>query len=104
MDGNPALKRFMKRAVYIGGLLAIALVFGLFFAFGGDNPVLTHVANVIDMILVAVTVLFLLGLMYGLYMMVTGQGLSRTKAPKKKVSSNQDELPELTELLDNLNG
>ena len=74
MDNNAAIKRFMKRMIVLIVLICIALVFGLFFAFGGNNPLLYHVANVIDMVLVAITVLFVLGFVYWAYTMVTGKG------------------------------
>ena len=102
MDNNRALKQFLKRVLVVVVLLGIALLFGLFFAFGGDNPLLIHMANVIDIVLVMVTVLFLLGLVYWLYTVVTGTAQPRQKSAKRTSTHHNDDIPELSELIDNL--
>lgn len=102
MDSNLAVKRFLKRVLVVVVLLIIALAFGLFFAFGGSNPLLIHVANVIDMLLVVMTVLFLLAVVYWLYTMVTGTGQPLTTNRKRAPSRSDEDIPELSELIDNL--
>lgn len=101
MDRNQAVKQIMKRLLVFVVLIVIAGAFGLFFAFGGNNPLLIHVANVIDMVLVAITVLFLLGFVYWVYTMVTGNGRKGNKSAKRSPVHESD-IPELNELLDNL--
>jgi|GEM_PF-2517840 len=103
------LKRVLRGFLTIGVIVAIAILVGVFFAFGGNNPILIHMGNIIDMVLVAVTVLFLMAVAYKLYAMVTGsrdpivasQKRKNQQASKNKSKSN-DELPELTELIENL--
>jgi hypothetical protein len=87
--------------VILGVLVAIALIIGLFFAFSGSNPLVYHVANVIDMILVAITVLFVMGIMYMMYIrMMGGKPLFTPSKPASKLKN--DDIPELAELIDNL--
>ena len=102
MDNNTPIRRFLRAMVIVGVMVAIALLFGLFFAFSGNNPLLYHVANVIDMILVAITVLFVMGFVYLAYIRFTGNGkplfAPSRQAPKRK---NAD-IPELADLIDSL--
>ena len=74
MDNNSPIRRFLRAMVILGVLIVIAIVFGLFFAFSGNNPILYYVANVIDMFLVAITVLFVMGFIYLGYVKLTGNG------------------------------
>lgn len=99
------IKQLLRGFVILGVLIAIAILIGMFFAFGGDNPLLIHVSNVIDMILVAITVLFAMAVVYKVYAWVSGTGDPITTSQKTKnrqKSANSDELPELTELIENL--
>ena len=102
MDNNTPIRRFLRAVVIVGIMIAIALVIGLFFAFSGNNPLLYHVANVIDMFLVAITVLFVMGFVYMAYIKITGNGkpifAPSRQAPKRK---NAD-IPELADLIDSL--
>ncbi len=99
------IKQVLRGFVIIGVLVAIAVLVGMFFAFGGNNPLLIHLSNVIDMVLVAVTVLFLMAVAYKLYAMATGTDKPIVASKKQKNRAKQtenDDLPELTELIENL--
>ena len=104
MGNNNATKRFLKGLIVFAVLAIIALIIGMFFAFGGDNPILIHVANIIDMLLVVITVIFLMIIAYVGYSFLTGNGQSLTKSskPSSKTKGKHDEIPELSELIDNL--
>jgi predicted PurR-regulated permease PerM len=102
MDNNTAVRRLLRGMVIIGIMVAVALCVGLFFAFGGDNPLLIHVAHVIDMALVAITVLFVMGIVYVVYATVTHSGQPLFKSSKRSPNRKNDEIPELMELIDNL--
>ena len=106
MDNNTPIRRFLRTMVILGVLVAIALIIGLFFAFSGNNPILYHVANVIDMFLVAITVIFIMGFAYMGYVKLTGNGKplfapSRPK-PNRKNSEVTADIPELADLIDSL--
>lgn len=99
MDRNDLIKRIMKRLLMLIVLIIIAGAFGLFFAFGGNNPLLIHVAHGIDMMLVTITVLIVFGLIYWVYTMLTGSGRAKTA---KRSPANTGDIPELNDLIDSL--
>lgn len=102
MDNNTPIRRLLRAMVMLGIMVVIAMLFGLFFAFGGRNPLLFHIANVIDMVLVAITVLLLMGIIYMGYIKLTGNGQPLFKPSRQAPKRKNGEIPELTELIDNL--
>ncbi len=103
---DKSIRQIFKVLLIIGVLFAIAVAIGAFFAFGGNNPLLVHMGNVIDMMLVAVTVLFLMAVAYKVYAMATGSRDPIMASTKRKntaqKNSNANDMPELTELIENL--
>lgn len=103
MDNS--IKQILKVLLVIGILLVIAVLIGVFFAFGGNNPILIHIGNVIDIALVMITVLFLMAVAYKLYAMSTGRRDPIMASQKRKNTQQQranDDMPELTQLIENL--
>jgi len=100
---NSLIRRTLRAMVILIIMIAIASLFGLFFAFGGNNPLLYHVANVIDMVLVAIMVLFIMGMLYVAYIKVKGDGkpLFAPSRPAQKRKNTAD-IPELADLIDSL--
>lgn len=101
MDNNTPVRRFLRAMVIVGVSVAVAIIIGLFFAFSGNNPLLYHVANVIDMILIAITVLFVMGITYMMYIRIMGGKPLFTPSRQSPKRKNAD-IPELTDLIDNL--
>lgn len=105
MDNS--IKQVLRILFGVGIVLAVAVLVGAFFAFGGDNPLLIHMGNVIDIVLVMMTVLFLMAVAYKVYAMATGSGDPIVASQKRKNVERQkrtssDDMPELTELIENL--
>lgn len=103
---DSSLKRVLRVLLTLGVLVSIAVVIGMIFAFGGNNPILIHLGNAIDLILVAITALFVMAVAYKLYAMATGSRdpiiASQKRKNVEKQKSSNDDMPELTELIENL--
>jgi len=102
MDNNTPIRRFLRAMIIVGVMVAIALLFGLFFAFSGNNPLLYHVAHVIDMLLVAITVLFVMGFIYMAYIKITGNGKPIFAPSRQEPKRKNADIPELADLIDSL--
>lgn len=104
---NKTVKRFLRFMVLLALLAVITIIIGLFFAFGGNSPILIHATNIIDMVLIAVTILFVVAFLVVLLQWIkTGSSPDYSKAKnehiKGKPKASYDDLPELAELIDNL--
>lgn len=106
---NPILRRVMKFMLLIVFLAAIFVGIALFFAFGGDNPILVHIGNFLDIILMGLTFVLVVAVIYRIVLM-TGYGAESQEKVKPGISKSQtvesydddDEFPDFSQLVDNM--
>jgi len=106
---NPILRRIIKFLLFIAVLAVIFVAIALFFAFGGDNPALIQIGNLIDILVMGMSFVFVVAIIYKIMLMLGFGAETGTKAKlgvrssqEAVTSSVDDEFPDLNQLVDNL--